>query len=89
MKNIKPLTPIRNDGPAEKAYIKAVKEGWNIMPTITTERPIQVKRASIFKTKEEALKYATQTMLKMQESLLVANSKAIKIPTNYQFPPKD
>ena len=85
MKNIKPLTPIRSGGPAEKAYIKAVKEGWNILPAKTTKKPTKVNQVTIFKTKEEALNYATETMLKMQKSLMTNSNK---IPNNYQFPPK-
>lgn len=86
MKNkIEPLNPIRSGGPAEKAYIKAVKAGWNILPKNTKTKDTKTKQVEIFSNKKEMLEYATKTMLKAQKELASIDKK---VPNNYHFPPK-
>lgn len=85
MKNIAPLTLIKKGGPAEKAYLKAVKEGWNILPKNTQKKNSSVKQLTVFDNKKEMLDYATKTMLKAQKNLAAISKK---VPSNYHFPPK-
>jgi hypothetical protein len=92
---VRKLEPVRENSVSVMAYAKAVREGWNVVPSSkNTAAKIQkvVKTEALFDDQQKAIEHARKVALKYQSGLSLSGKngriKTKFIEGEYNFPPR-